>query len=141
MKVTIKTEHEVKYLKAFIGARYWEDTEVDGVFDTEDGDNIPCKSEDGEYWCPIIELETGVITNWEKGKTASVHYKSCDDNSFYLVDGNDKTVAMRKGYVINMMCTAEDGYGDYVIMDIDADGKIENWKADLTPFEKYVQQV
>jgi hypothetical protein len=33
------------------------------------------------------------------------------------------------------MCPKENGYGDYVIMDIDREGKIANWKADLSDFQ------
>jgi hypothetical protein len=32
------------------------------------------------------------------------------------------------------MCPKENGYGDYVIMDIDKDGKILNWKPNLEDF-------
>jgi hypothetical protein len=33
------------------------------------------------------------------------------------------------------MCPKENGYGDYVIMDIDSEGKIINWKVDLSDFQ------
>ena len=33
------------------------------------------------------------------------------------------------------MCPEGEGYGDYVIMKIDGDGKIEKWVADLSEFE------
>lgn len=134
MKFTkkVKTEFDVKYLKARIGARYWEDSIVNDIEDIE-GKLIPCRK--GDNWIPIIELETGKIINWEQGKIASIHYKSCDNNDFYLLDQDNNIVASISDYVINMMCPKEEGYGDYVIMDIDENGFIQDWKADLKPFK------
>lgn len=117
-----------KYLEAHIGAGHWEDAYLNGVEDNLG--LISCR--DGDYWKPIIELETGKIVNWNIGDTAKIHYKSTDDNSFYLLDENKTQIAKYNGfYVIDSMCPESDGYGDYVIMSIDKDGYIENWK-DLT---------
>lgn len=132
VELTVKKEFEVKYLLAEVGARYWEDSEVDGVEDVK-GDLIPCR--DGEYWKPLIELETGKIVNWEIGKTAKIHYKSCDDNLFKLLDEKQEVVVSRDGYVIDMMCPAENGYGDYVIMSILEDGTIEDFDIDFADFQ------
>ena len=67
---------EIQNEKVKAQIRYWEDTEVNGIDDTENGDNIPCKQ--GELWCPVINVATGIIENWEIGKTAKVHYKVAD---------------------------------------------------------------
>ena len=68
------------------GVRYWEDAEVNGVSDSENPPTIPCAEfihADNEYrWRPIIDIDNGVITNWEKGFTAQVHYKVCDDGIY-----------------------------------------------------------
>jgi len=137
MKLTLKVKQdfEVLYLSAKVGARYTEDATVNGVEDTE-GNLMPCF--DGKNWCPMIEIETGKIINWEQGKTASVHYKSCDENNFYLLDEHKSIVSELEGYVIGMMCPKENGYGDYVIMDIDENGFIKDFKADLSEFKKKV---
>ncbi|WP_291392842.1 hypothetical protein [Acinetobacter sp.] len=132
VKLKIEKEFEVKYLLAEVGARYWENATVNGEEDTE-GTLIPCR--DGEYWKPLIDIETGVITNWDKGHTASVHYKCCDDGLYKLLDENQNEVKSIEGYVPKIMCPKENGYGDYVIMDIDREGKIANWKADLSDFQ------
>lgn len=72
MKITINqpTEIEVVYLKVDAGVRYWEDAEVNGVSDSENPPTIPCTEfihADNEYrWRPIINIDNGVITNWEK---------------------------------------------------------------------------
>jgi hypothetical protein len=129
--ITIKQEVEVKYLQAHCGVRYWEDAKVNGTEDT-DGTLIPCRK--GDNWSPLIELDTGKIQDWPEGTTASIHYKVCDAGRYELIDVAMKTVAAIDGYVPDMMCPAGDGYGDYVFMDIGADGRIANWTVDFTEF-------
>lgn len=123
---------EVKYLFARCGVRYWEDGEVNGVEDTE-GALIPLRKDD--EWIPTIDLHTGVILNWPVGTVADVHYKVCDAGIYYLLDEDKTIVKTIDGYVPEMMCPEGDGYGDYVIMKIDAEGKIANWKVVLSEFE------
>lgn len=130
---TEKVEYDVKYLIADVQPRYWEDARINGFEDTENGDNIPCKMD--ENWLLEIELETGIIKNWEQGKTANVHYKVCDCGEYFLKDEYHNTIIQTDGYVPKMLCPAEDGYGDYIIMDIDENGKIDKWKADLSYFD------
>lgn len=135
MKVELKVtkEFDVKYLLANVGARYWEDSTVNEVEDTN-GDLIPCR--DGDSWCPLIDIETGKIVNWEIGKTAKIHYKSCDDNHFKLLDENKNVITSIDGYVIRMMCPRGGGYGDYVIMSIDENGIIDKFHADFEDFQE-----
>ena len=128
----VRKEIEVKYLKASVHVRYWEDSTLD---DMQDADGqMPGRK--GEMWEPIISLEDGVIANWKIGHKASIHYKVCDEGEYYLLDENHKAVAkMPSGsYVPDIMCPKGDGYGDYVIMDVNSDGMIDKWKIDLTPF-------
>lgn len=135
MKATIKVEKEVELetLHVEAGVRYWQDTEVNGEPDTEDGDNIPCK--EGELWKPVIELNTGRIKNWEIGKTADVHYKVCDDGSYCIKDQEGNVVLkIERDYVPKMLCPEESGYGDYIIMHIDENGMIRGWRASLQNF-------
>lgn len=131
---TLKTEKTVavRYLLAKCGVRYWEDASVDGVEDT-DGSLIPCR--EGDCWCPMIDLETGKIENWRKGVTAKIHYKVCDDGEYALLDEAKESVRTIDGYVPEMLSPKDNGFGDYVIMDIDAEGVIQGWKADLRAFE------
>ena len=131
LKLKIEKEFDVKYLLAECGARYWENADVNGKEDT-DGTLIPCRV--GKYWSPLINLETGIIENWEKGKTANIYYKCCDDGYYHLLDENKNTIHSIEGYVPNMMSPKENGYGDYVIMDIDENGKIMNWRVDFSDF-------
>lgn len=135
MKLVLKVEKEfdVKKLKASCGVRYWEDATVNGKEDTN-GDLIPCRN--GDCFEPIICIESGLILNWEKGKTASLHYKVCDAGEYTLICDNDNEIKTIEGYVPSMMCPKGGGYGDYVIMDIDEDGVIANWSASFDDFEE-----
>jgi hypothetical protein len=122
---------DVRFLRASCDVPYWEDAEVDGVID-EQGDLIPCRN--GNLWEPIIDFDTGVIVNWEQGKTASIHYKVCDAGVYTLLDGNMNPVKQIDGYVPKAMCPGDEGYGDYVIMEVDAAGRIADWKQTLEKF-------
>jgi hypothetical protein len=135
MEFTFKkeTKEDVAFVAANIGARYWEDSSFNGVDDTEDGRLVPLRN--GDYWSIVVNLETGQIQDWPKGTIADIHYKSCDDNTFYLLNSKGLSVAKYEGYVIDMFCPKENGFGDYVIMDIDENGFIQNWKVDLKPFK------
>ncbi|MDQ1139447.1 hypothetical protein [Pedobacter agri] len=132
IELTIKKEFEVKYLGVSAGVRYWEDTEVNGVEDT-DGKLIPLRN--GENWEPIIDIETGIIKDWPEGTTAEVHYKVCDDGRYTLLDEKFDLVKAIDGYVPKIMSPAESGYGDYIIMTILDNGQIEDWSVDLEEWE------
>lgn len=131
VKLKIEKDFEVKYLLAEVGARYWKDATVNDEEDTE-GTLIPCR--EGDYWKPLIDIETGVIVNWLKGSVASIHYKACDDGKYHLLDEDKNIIKSIDGYVPDIMSPKENGYGDYVIMDVDREGQIANWKIKLEDF-------
>ncbi len=133
IEVTTKVKKHVRYLKAECSVRYWEDSRVNKAWDPE-GDLIPCR--EGDRWSPIIDLETGKIENWPEGTTAEIHYKVCDDGKYTLLDADGDEVKTIDGYVPTIMCPEGDGYGDYVIMNIDGDGTIQKWRVDLKCFER-----
>lgn len=134
IETTQKIEIELNHLLVQAHVRYWEDATVNGVED-EDGNLIPCRN--GEMWEPVIDIETGVITNWEKGKEADIHYKVCDAGEYFLIDSNGKKVVKAKGYYVpDFLAINDDGFGDYIIMTVDINGKIKDWEFDIKPFEK-----
>lgn len=125
--VLIEKEFDFTHIKLKCGARYWEDATVNGVEDV-DGDLIPLRV--GEYWCPIIDLKTGVIQDWPQGTKAEVHYKCCDDGEYWLLA--DEYEYKYKGYYVpKLLDITREGYGDYVIFTIDENGKIANWPGSL----------
>ena len=141
MKIEMKTTVlvEVTKLQVIAGVRYWCDATVNGKKgdddNPEDDGGIPFR--EGDTWCPSIDVDTGIIEHWPQGTTASVHYKVCDQFSAHLFDSNGLEVAkMENEYVPGFMCPKERGYGDYIIMDIDADGKIDGWEFDSSYFTR-----
>ena len=131
-KIKIEKEVDIKLLKVVAGVRYWEDSQVNGEDDDEEGSNIPCK--DGDSWCPEIDIETGKILNWKQGVKAHIHYKVCDDGIYVLLDDKGDVVHTKEGYVPECMYPLENGYGDYIIMIIDENGVIEDWEFDYESF-------
>lgn len=125
---------EVKFLQAVCGVRYWDDATVNGAQEDEDEPTIPFAISGS--WRPLIDIDTGVVIGWPQGTTADIHYKVCDDGEYTLLDADMNVVTKIDGYVPKIMCPEGNGYGDYVIMKIDADGKIANWTADLADFER-----
>lgn len=126
MKIEIKVPKivEVTHLKVKCGARYWEDATVNGIEDTN-GDLIPLR--EGDYWCPTIDIETGIIKDWPKGTKANVHYKCCDDGDYWLIN-NDGFELKRPGYYVpSILDIYNDSFGDYVILNIDENGQIADW--------------
>src|SRR5690606_13433944 len=99
MKATIKISKEVelKIIEVKAGVWYWDGASVNDVEDT-DGDLIPCR--EGDLWCPIIDIDSGVITNWEKGKRAYVHYKVADQFGYDIKDDKGEIVLSERGVYV-----------------------------------------
>lgn len=120
MKISIKKEVEVKYLKLRVAVRYEE----------EDMPNdAPLR--EGNSWCAIINLHTATIRGWPKGRALSFrNMKICDEGIYILLDDNGVEVTRIEGYVPNKLLPG--AYGDYLNLDIDEDGKITNWLSNPT---------
>lgn len=117
-------------IKVSAHVRYWDDGKVNGEYDDPKNPKMPCA--EGEYWKPVIVAKTGQILNWTKGVEANVHYKVCDECGMTVKHGNVNLI-FDEDYVPDFLCPKEEGYGDYIIMDIDKDGFIQNWtKKDIS---------
>lgn len=123
-----KKEVDVKYLLVDAGVRYWDDSSFNGVNDTEDGILAPFK--EGDRWIILIDVDEGKIIDWNQGTTASIHYKVCDDGHYTCSNKDKEDLCGIETYVPSILCPKENGYGDYIIMDIDENGIIKDWKAD-----------
>ena len=137
MKVKVKQEVVLDATTILVNAnvRYLENGTVNGVEDSEDTPNMPCmvKGEEGYCWMPIIDIETGQILNWREGTTAEIDYSVCDEFNCKVFDkkgGVHVKIKDYSGYVPDFMCPKADGYGDYIIMDIDENGYIQDWNKD-----------
>lgn len=125
--IKVKKEFDLEYLCVYAEVRYWEDAEVNGVEDT-DGTLIPCRS--GDRWCPVIDIETGVIMNWEQGKEAKIHYKVCDAGDYFVEDKQKSFLLKIEGEYAPSFLNTEDGDGDYIVFDVDKHGQIAGWEFD-----------
>lgn len=147
MIVNIKgKEVNIAYLQVDAGVRYWEDTEVDGMDDIDLYESkgvgapmIPCAVKvkekptgciysDHYRWQPLIDVSTGKILNWNQGTIADVHYKICDDGVYSLLDKDKKEIIKVESYVPKLLDPYRDGYGDYIIFEIDSEGHIIDWE-------------
>lgn len=135
----------MRIVKVCADVRYKQDAhiktpEMTDFFEDSDGE-IPCM--EGSCWCPEIDVDRGVILNWTQGTEARVNYKVCDCFSAKaFVEDNAFSVPIAKvedEYVPKFMCPREEGYGDYICMDIKADGTIEGWNTSL--YNKWLEQV
>ncbi len=125
IEVIVKKKIEVRFLSVRAGVRYWEDAEVNGIEDV-DGDLIPFRK--GNNWCPVINLSEGKIVDWPKGTTASIHYKVCDQCSWALLNGFKNLIINQEDqYVPSILCPEDEGFGDYIIMEVDAYGVINKF--------------
>lgn len=129
--IETKTVNAVS-LKVEVGVRYWEDASVNGVED-EDGNLIPFRS--GDTWSPVIDIDSGTVRDWPAGTAAQIHYKVCDAGVYTLLGEGGEVLKRLDGYVPSIMSPGGSGYGDYIIMHIGEDGKIANWRVDLSSFE------
>ena len=133
MKVDLKIKppFDVMYIHADHGVKYYDDSEHNGVDDDDTSPKMPCYDKEDRRWKLTIDIETGQIINWEKGNTAKIHYKVCDDGVYKIFDKNmiqiGKTI---HSYVPEIFAIDDDGYGDYVIMTIDENGFIFDWNID-----------
>lgn len=124
------------YIEVEAEVRYWEDATVNGQEDTT-GTLIPFRY--GDKWCPTIRLDDGWIVNWPDGTAAAIHYKVCDQGEYWLSAEDSRVAKWRSDYVPDaFLCHGGTGYGDYIILSVGADGKIEGWKRPDIDAESWV---
>jgi hypothetical protein len=136
MEVEIITTVTVATVRVEAHANGWSAT-VNGVrvsSENQEGDSaIPFMK--NEMWRIDIDADSGIIRDWPKGTTASVKLKVVDSGRYYLLDAKGTILASRENeYVPRTLCPKENGYGDYIILDIDGDGKIDGWDPESEEF-------
>jgi len=118
-----------RYMRVDAGVRYWEDAEINGE-SKEDGSNVPFKN--GGSWQPVIDLIDGRVVGWPEDTTASFHFKVCDAGNYYLLDADTNMIAEKlNGYVPDGLCHGDNGYGDYIIFNVDKYGKIDKYRLNI----------
>ncbi len=114
------------YIEVSAEVRYWEDAQINGIEDT-DGTLTPFKR--GELWCPVIRLADGQVVDWPEGTVADIHFKVCDAGEYWLLDDSKQRIGKWGGYYVpdDFLCPGDTGYGDYIILKINAEGAIQKW--------------
>ena len=51
----------------------------------------------------------------------------------FTTDKDGNIIVEHEGYVPSIMCPEDEGYGDYIIMNIDENGFIQGWEKELIP--------
>ena len=116
----------VKYVRAFVNARYWTSVELNGIT-VEDDSPFPGRPNDRWYF--KIDVDTGELLHWPKGQTASVWMKVCDRGSYYLMSETGEVLMEKEEeYCPGFLCIGANGYGDYISLDIDENGHIRDWR-------------
>jgi len=129
IKLNDSAEVEVKTLRMHIAVDY-KDLSA----------NFPLAKKDPLYGRRLsldIDIETGIIQKWPQGCTGELYTKVVDTGFYYLLDENkDIVTSIENGYVPNKLIPPKDGYGDYIHLYVDENGKITNWyeNPDLSEF-------
>jgi hypothetical protein len=122
----------IKKLHVNVIPRFIEDAYINGERELEDNPKMPFLTSDflGDYqWDINIDIDKGLIENWPTDVKASIHYKVCDEGFYEIFDEKGEKLGDFNGYVPHIMCPKKPGYGDYIIMDIDENGIIQDWDA------------
>lgn len=147
MKIKRKTIQEInlKYVNCYLIQNWWDGAEISyqgSEFQEveENGSNLPmlipinesitnCKSlKDCKVFQLKIDLDNGHIENWPKGYAMNIYWKICDQGVYEYIDENGNIIEkLDCDYVPDYLAIEDDGYGDYVIINIDENGNIKNW--------------
>ena len=82
-------------------------------------------------WCPVIDVNEGKVLDWPENFVFVTHFKVCDQG-IYVYSNQDESMQIVSQdcdlyYVPNWLCDWDEGYGDYIYIQINGDGSIENW--------------
>ena len=144
---------DLKYLKAKMYVRYWVDcrysldggeTWIDDIEDNEENDgkvfyDLPCtfsewdkKGKEHRYLQLIINLENGKVENWRNNVILETSFKVCDEGEYSFLDEKFNEVInitdeYDQYYVPGFLSLEDEGFGDYVYIDIMKDGTVKHF--------------
>lgn len=148
IKVLRLADVNIHYVKCYLFPNWWEDSDVskDGSeFEEGSLDNMPQSMlldwtpqiSDYENFkgqkCFFMKInpDTGQIENWEKGYKMNIYWKVVDEGIYEYIDDNENIIKkFDTDYVPRYLAIEEEGYGDYVIMNVDENGFIQNWSTE-----------
>lgn len=117
MKTTVKlpTEIEISHVLIQLPINYGTD---------DMRDDFPLRFSD--TWIARVEIDTGKIVGWPEGKSGKIEMKVSDGGVYTLLSPSGSHLAkIEDGYVPHGVVPGS--YGDYVELEIDANGVITNW--------------
>lgn len=115
-KVKMPVEIEIAYVRISVPVRY-EEEDIPNDFPLRVGDT----------WSASVDMDTGKIHGWPIGKAGSLEMKVCDEGTYTLYGKDGNLMATREqDYVPHGVVPGE--YGDYIKLEINADGIITNWR-------------
>lgn len=120
VKATIRrvVEEEIASVEVEAAVRYGEE---------DMPSDYPGRS--GDLWRVSINPDTGQIANWPKGVAPrDIHMNVCDGGTYTLRGASGEEVGQIDCDYVPSGFPGEH-YGDYLIFDIDAEGRITNWDA------------
>lgn len=114
-KIKIEQEVEIALVRIQVAVRY-EEEDIPNDF--------PLRS--GDMWKALVEMDTGLIRGWPKGKTGDLYMKVCECGTYTLMDsGGNEIAEIMNDYVPHGVVPGS--CGDYIDLKINADGIITNW--------------
>ena len=129
MKVEIKTikTYDVKYIAFTIPIYY-------GDLNWSEKDNEFCNKyySDADLLSIKIDIENGIVTDWthqELNDIFSIYSKVRDEGTYKLYDDQHNEIVSYQGYVPDILSCVDEGYGDYLSMNISPDGRIDKWNS------------
>jgi hypothetical protein len=116
---------EITQLRISCHPRYWQDTIINDL-DDRFGVLVPGRVDD--RWEATFDIDKGKILNWPKEMTASIYYYFEDCGVYELIDSIGEIFYSTDNQLVpRLLCPKRNGYGDYIIMDIDGDGNVADW--------------
>lgn len=94
---------------------------------------LPCTftKNDEFHWQIMIDIDNGKVLDWPKDLCLRTGFKICDDGEYVFTDENDKEIVnitkeYDQRYVPDFLSLEDEGYGDYIYININGDGSIDN---------------
>ena len=82
-------------------------------------------------WCPVIDVNEGKVLDWPENFVLVTHFKVCDQGVYVYSNADESKQIVSTDcdeyYVPNWLEDFDNGYGDYMYIQINGDGSIENW--------------
>lgn len=141
MEVTYRIKQNIKYILCSVNVLNWADGKINGKIDdfpnSQEKPFMPLAVKEGDNWIwkPLIDIDEGKIVDWPNDIKATIYYEIKDvhiklyDYDMHPVTWYDdltrEMVNEYVGYVPSILDCGGNSYSDYLVMNIDENGKID----------------